>query len=346
MKKFATVVALVFLLPLLTACPKQQTRDELRIYNWSDYMPEEVIQDFEKRENAKIVLDTYDDPEAMVSKLQAGGDSEYDVVILSDYLVGQLAQRGTILELDKSKIPNFKNLDPSFADPAYDPGSKHSVVYQWGTTGLAYREDLVKGPVDSWAVLFDPAKSVGSFLLLTEMREQVGAALRYLGASVNSTDPATLERAKRLLIDAKRRSQGFAGGTDAVQQVLSGNVAVAVAYSGDAFRAMEENPKVKYVIPREGGTIWSDVLTILSKSKNSELAYKFINYLLEPEVAAKVSNGIGYGTPVPAALPMIEARDNPIIYPSAEVRKKLEFLGDLGPAADLYNKIWAEVRAQ
>jgi len=284
-------------------------------------MPEEVIQDFEKRENAKSVLDTYDDPEAIISKLQAGGDSEYDVVILSDYLVGQLAQRGTILELDKSKIPNFKNLDPSFADPAYDPGSKHSVVYQWGTTGLAYREDLVKGPVDSWAVLFDPAKSAGSFLLLTEMREQVGAALRYLGASVNTTDPATLERAKQLLIDAKRRSQGFAGGTDAVQQVLSGNVAVAVAYSGDAFRAMEENPKVKYVIPREGGTIWSDVLTILSKSKNSELAYKFINYLLEPEIAAKVSNGIGYGTPVPAALPMIEARDNPIIYPAPRCEK-------------------------
>jgi len=346
-KKFlAKAAALLLLLPLLTACPKQQGAQTLRIYNWSDYMPEAVIQEFERREKAKVVLDTYDDPEAMISKLQAGGDSEYDLVILSDYLVGQLAKQGIILELDRSKIPNFKNLDPSFTNPAYDPQSRHSVVYQWGTTGLAYREDRVKGPVDSWGVLFDPAQSVGSFLLLTEMREQVGAALRYLGASVNSTDPTVLERAKQVLLEAKRRSQGFAGGTDAVQQVLSGNVAVAVAYSGDAFRAMQENPRVKYVIPKEGGTLWSDVLTILSKSKNAELAYRFINYLLEPEVAAKVSNGIGYGTPVSPALPMIEARDNPIIYPSPEVRRKLEFLGDLGPAADLYNRLWAEVRAQ
>ncbi|WP_026234757.1 polyamine ABC transporter substrate-binding protein [Calidithermus timidus] len=338
-------LALLVLIPLLVACPKQGA-SELRIYNWSDYMPEDVIRGFEQREKVKIVLDTYDDPEAMVSKLEAGGDSEYDLIIVSDYLIGQLARKGTILELDKSKIPNFANLGPEFADPAYDPQSKHSVVYQWGTTGLAYREDLVKGPVDSWAVLFDPARSVGPFLLLTEMREQMGAALRYLGESVNSTDPAALEKVKKLLIDAKQRSRGFAGGTDAVQQLLGGNAAVVVAYSGDVFRAMEENPKVRYVIPKEGGTRWTDSLAILSKSPRTELAYKFINYLLEPEVAAKVSNGIGYGTPVPAALPMIEAKDNPVIYPPAEIQAKLEFLADLGEGLDAFNAVWAEVKAR
>ncbi|WP_027892511.1 polyamine ABC transporter substrate-binding protein [Calidithermus chliarophilus] len=342
MKKW---LALLVLIPLLTACPKQGA-SELRVYNWSDYMPEEVIKGFEEREKVKVVLDTYDDPEAMISKLEAGGDTEYDLIIVSDYLIGQLARKGTIRELDKSKIPNLANLGPEFANPAFDPESKHSVVYQWGTTGLVYREDLVKGPVDSWAVLFDPAKSVGSFLLLTEMREQMGAALRYLGESVNTTDPAVLEKVKGLLIDAKRRSQGFAGGTDAVQQVLGGNAAVAVAYSGDAFRAMEENDKVKYVIPAEGGTRWTDSLAVLSKSPNAELAYKFINYLLEPEVAAQVSNGIGYGTPVPAALPMIEAKDNPVIYPPAEVQQKLEFLADLGPDLDAFNAVWAEVKAR
>ena len=128
------------LVTLVSGCGQQQK--QLRLLNWSDYMPQEVLAEFEKREGVKVVEDTYDSPEAMLSKLQAGGDSEYDVLITADYTIGSLARAGSLLELDKSKIPNLKNLDPQFADPAFDPGGKYSVVYQWGTTGLAYREDL------------------------------------------------------------------------------------------------------------------------------------------------------------------------------------------------------------
>lgn len=329
---------------LLAGCG--QKKQELRLLNWSDYMPKEVLEAFEKREGIKVVEDTYDSPEAMLSKLQAGGDAEYDLLITADYTVGALARAGSLQELDKAKIPNLKNLDPQFADPAFDPGGRYSVAYQWGTTGLAYREDLVQGPVESWAVLFDPAKQVGRFLLLDEMREMVGAALKYLGASVNTTDPDKLAQAQRLLLEAKRRSLGFAGGTSIRDRLIAGDIAVAPAYSGDILAAQPENPKLQYVIPVEGATLWTDNLVLLKKSPNHELAYKFINFLLEPDIAAQISNSIGYATPVLAAMDQIEEKDNPIIYPSQETRARLELLADLGDQADLFNKVWVEVKSR
>ncbi|MCX7783385.1 MAG: spermidine/putrescine ABC transporter substrate-binding protein [Meiothermus sp.] len=329
---------------LVAGCGQQ--KKELRLLNWSDYMPREVLNEFEQREGIKVVEDTYDSPEAMLSKLQAGGDSEYDVLITSDYTIGSLVRAGSLLELDKAKIPNLSNLDPQFTDPAFDPGAKHSVVYQWGTTGLAYREDLVSGPVESWAVLFDPAQQVGRFLLLDEMREQVGAALKFKGESVNTTDPAKLAEVQALLLETKRRSQGFAGGTSIRDRLIAGDIAVGPAYSGDILAAQPENPKLKYVIPSEGATLWTDNLVVLQKSPNHEVAYKFINFLLEPEIAAQISNSIGYATPVAAAMDQIEEKDNPLIYPTEEKRARLELLADLGDQADAYNKVWSEVKSR
>lgn len=338
-------VWLVALLGLLVAGCGQQKK-ELRLLNWSDYMPKEVLEAFEQREGIKVVEDTYDSPEAMLSKLQAGGDAEYDVLITADYTVGSLARAGSLQELDKAKIPNLKNLDPQFTDPAFDPGGRYSVVYQWGTTGLAYREDLVQGPVESWAVLFDPARQVGRFLLLDEMREMVGAALKFKGESVNSTDPAKLAEVQTLLLEAKRRSQGFAGGTSIRDRLIAGDIAVGPAYSGDILAAQAENPRLKYVIPVEGATLWTDNLVVLKKSPNHELAYKFINFLLEPEIAAQISNSIGYATPVAAAMDLIEEKDNPLIYPTQEKRARLELLSDLGDQADAFNKVWSEVKSR
>ncbi|RDI95600.1 spermidine/putrescine ABC transporter substrate-binding protein [Meiothermus sp. QL-1] len=309
-------------------------------------MPKEVLQEFEKREGVRVVEDTYDSPEAMQSKLQAGGDREYDVLITPDYTVGTLARAGILQELDKAKLPNLKNLAPQFADPAYDPGGRYSVAYQWGTTGLAYREDLVRGPVESWAVIFDPAQQVGSFLLLDEMRETIGAALKYKGLSVNTTDPARLAEVQALLLETKRRSQGFAGGTSIRDRLIAGDIAVGIAYSGDILAAQAENPRLKYVIPKEGATLWADALVVLRKSPQHELAYKFINFLLEPDIAAKISNAIGYATPVAAAMDQIEEKDNPLIYPPEETRQRLEFLADLGEEGEIFNRVWAEVKSR
>ena len=240
------------------------------------------------------------------------------------------------------------NLDPFFLDPPYDPGLQYSVPYLWGTTGLAYREDLVKGPVDSFAVFFDPARQVGPFLLLDEMRETIGAALKYLGYSVNTTDPKALEKAKELLLEAKGRSVGFAGGLEALNRILGGDAALTLAYSGDVLQARQEDERLHYVIPKEGGTLWTDAMVVLKRGPSQDLAYRFINFLLEPENAAALAEYTRYATPVAKALPLLpeEMRRDPTVFPPEEVRAKLEYLKDLGPDIALYDQVWTEVKAR
>lgn len=320
----------------------------LYFLNWADYIPDSVLRAFEGREKARVVLDTFESPEAMLAKLRSGADREYSLVVAPDYYVLQMARLGLLAPLDKARLPNLKNLDPAFYNPPYDPGGKYSVPYQWGTTGIGYREDLVKGKVDSYAVFFDPRRQVGPFLLLDEMRETIGAALRYLGYSVNTTDPKALERAKTLLIDAKRRSLGFAGGVEAINRILGGDAALSLAYSGDVFQARKEDRRLRYVLPREGGTLWTDALVLLKRGPAQALAYRFINFLLEAKVAAEISNYTRYASPVAAARPYLDKAllNDPAVYPPEEVRKKLEYLRDLGPAIQLYDRVWTEVKAR
>jgi spermidine/putrescine transport system substrate-binding protein len=340
--------SLLLLALLLTACPKRAEVETLYFLNWADYIPEELVRKFERETGAKVVLDTFESPEAMLAKLKAGADREFSLVVAPDYYVLQMAREGLVAPLDKGRLRNLANLDPFFQDPPYDPGLQHSVPYLWGTTGLAYREDLVKGPVDSYAVLFDPKAQVGPFLLLDEMRETIGAALKYLGYSVNATDPEALEKAKELLIAAKARSVGFAGGVEALNRILAGDAALSLAYSGDALQARQEDARLRYVIPKEGGTIWTDALVVLKRGPSQDLAYRFIDFLLRPENAAELAAYTRYATPVAQAIPLLpeEMRQDPAVFPPEEVRARLEYLKDLGPEIALYDRVWTEVKAR
>ena len=340
--------SLLLLALLLTACPKRAEVETLYFLNWADYIPEELVRKFERETGAKVVLDTFESPEAMLAKLKAGADREFSLVVAPDYYVLQMAREGLVAPLDKGKLKNLANLDPFFQDPPYDPGLQHSVPYLWGTTGLAYREDLVKGPVDSYAVLFDPKAQVGPFLLLDEMRETIGAALRYLGYSVNATDPEALEKAKELLIAAKARSVGFAGGLEALNRIMAGDAAASLAYSGDVLQARQEDARLRYVIPKEGGTIWTDALVVLKRGPSQDLAYRFMDFLLRPENAAELAAYTRYATPVAQAIPLLpeEMRQDPTVFPPEEVRARLEYLKDLGPEIALYDRVWTEVKAR
>ncbi len=333
---------------LLRPKPASQAGGTLYFLNWADYIPEDLLKKFEAETGARVALDTFESPEAMLAKLKGGADREFSLVVAPDYYVLQMAREGLLAPLEKAKLKNLANLDPFFLDPPYDPGLRYSVPYLWGTTGLAYREDLVKGSVDSYAVLFDPARSVGPFLLLDEMRETIGAALKYLGYSVNATDPQALERAKGLLIEAKRRSVGFAGGVEALNRILAGDAALALAYSGDVLQARQEDERLHYVIPKEGGTLWTDALVVLKRGPSQDLAYRFIDFLLEPENAAALAEYTRYATPVAKALPLLpeEMRQDPAVFPPEEVRAKLEYLKDLGPDIALYDRVWTEVKAR
>jgi len=350
MRRIAVLLLLVavVLLGWLWLRPKAPSgAGTLYFLNWADYIPEELIQKFEAETGAKVVLDTFESPEAMLAKLKAGADQEFSLVVAPDYYVLQMARDGLIAPLDKGKLKNLANLDPFFLDPPYDPGLQYSVPYLWGTTGIAYREDLVTGPVDSYAVLFDPEAQVGPFLLLDEMRETIGAALKYLGYSVNTTDPEALEKAKELLLAAKRRSVGFAGGLEALNRILAGDAALSLAYSGDVLQARQEDKRLRYALAKEGGTLWTDAMVVLKRGPAQELAYRFIDFLLEPENAAALAEYTRYATPVAQAIPLLpeEMRNDPVVFPPEEMRAKLEYLKDLGPDIVLYDQIWTEVKA-
>ncbi|WP_234553377.1 polyamine ABC transporter substrate-binding protein [Thermus caliditerrae] len=351
MKRAGILVVLLLLVVVgfLVLRPKEaKAGATLYFLNWADYIPEELLKKFEAETGAKVVLDTFESPEAMLAKLKAGADQEFSLVVAPDYYVLQMAREGLIVPLDKARLPGLKNLDPFFQDPPYDPGLTYSVPYLWGTTGLAYREDLVKGSVDSYAVLFDPAQQVGPFLLLDEMRETIGAALKYLGYSVNTTDPQALEKAKALLIEAKRRSVGFAGGVEALNRILAGDAALALAYSGDVLQARQEDERLRYALPKEGGTLWTDALVVLKRGPAQELAYRFVDFLLQPENAAALSRYTQYATPVAAAVPLLpeEMRQDPTVFPPQEARAKMEYLKDLGPDIALFDRVWTEVKAR
>jgi len=248
--------------------------------------------------------------------------------------------------LDKNNIPNLTNVDPSFVSPAYDPGNRYCVPYQWGTLGIGYNIKATGRELTSWQDLFDPAFA-GRVSLLADARLTMGVVLLYLGYSPNTTSGIEIAKARDFLVEHAAQIAEYA--PDTGQDLLTaGTVDVAFEWSGDIFQAMEESADIRYVIPQEGSLIWTDNMCILATAPHKEMAEKFINYVLKPEVGAAISNYVRFGSPNQAAMPLLnqEDRDNPALYPSDEVRQRLFFLADVGPeATKLYEAAWAEVLA-
>lgn len=329
----------------------------LNIFMWSEYIPEEIPQQFEQLTGATVRIDTYEDSQSMSTKMQEQ-HAQYDLIVASDYMVPELSELKLIQPLDRAKVPNAKNVMERFAKPPYDPEGTWSLPYQWGTVGIMYRKDAVPsvtGPQDvSWALVFDAAQQPGPFLLIDETRDAFAAALKFQGHSINSKDPAVIRAAGQLLLAAKgsEKCLGFAGGGSAgPQQVASQGAALAIVYSGDAFKAMSEDEtgSLAYAVPKEGGEIWTDAMMITAGAEDAELAYRFIDYVLDPQIGAQLSNWNQYGTPNQASLQYIEPeqRANPAIYPPEELMAKLEALEDVGEeATKVYEEVWTAVKAQ
>jgi spermidine/putrescine transport system substrate-binding protein len=284
----------------------------------------------------------------MLAKLQGGGVALYDVCVPSDYIVPALLKLQLLAPLRHENIPNLKNLDRQFASPSFDPGNKYTVAYQWGTSGLYLRKAADKSIEETWGLIFDAKKQPGAFLLIDDMRAMIGAALLYKGHSVNTTEPQHLKEARAILLDAKRRSQGFASGVEGKNRVLSKGVHLAMVYNGDAARGMREDADTHYFVPKEGGEIWLDSLCIPAQAPHRDMAEKFINYILDPRVGARLANFNRFATPNAAARAFINAEDaqNPAIYPPPEVLAKLQFVHDLGKKLRLYDELWTQVKAK
>jgi spermidine/putrescine transport system substrate-binding protein len=318
---------------------------------YSEYIAPELPEQFEAQTGIHARIDVYEATEEMMAKLQrAGGASQYDVVVVSDHAIPVLVHLGLLQHLDPGRIPNHRNISEQFRHAPYDPWDRYSVPYQWGTVGLMYRRDKIPHMEPTWAFLFDTTRQAGAFVLIDSMRDMMGVALKYSGHSVNSRDPNELRSAGEAVLKAKKSPNclGFEGGVGGKNKVLARMATMAVVYSGDAIRAMDEDKDVGFVLPREGSIIWVDAMTIPARAPNLDGAHKFINFILDAQAGARLSNFNRYATPNAASLPLINPQDraNPAIYPPAEQVRTLEYLEDLGEATQLYDEIWTAVKSR
>lgn len=314
----------------------------LNVYNWSTYIAPEIIPAFEKKYGVKVNYDIFADNDELLAKIQPGNPG-YDIIVPSDYMVAIMVNQGLLEKLDKTKLSNFGNIDPLFVNPQFDPNNDHCVPYQWGTTGLGYNIKKVGKELDSYDVMFN-GEYAGKISWLSDSRSTLGIALIYLGYDPNTTNPDEIKAAADLLIKTKKDVVAFA--PDTGQDLLNqGEVDIAYEYSGDIFQLMADNPDIRYVIPKEGSVIWTDNLCIPTGAPHADLAHKFIDFILDAQVGAQLSNYTAYGTPNAASLPFIDEkyRKDPAIYPSDEVKKRLHFIISLGDADALYDDAWTNI---
>ena len=338
-----TIFAIIFTFALSAQAQTQK----LNLFIWSEYIDPKVVQEFEQKFDCDVVIDLYEDAESMLAKIQGGGAALYDLIVPPDYTVTALVKQGLLAPLRHENIPNLKNLEPRFLNPPFDPGNKHTLAYQWGTVGVYARKQQGKSIPQSWSVFFDPAQQPGPIVLIDSMRDLIGAALKYKGHSINSTNPAHLKEVRDLLIATKKRSVGFAASVGAMNKVRHKSAQAAIVYSGEAGRGMAEDSDTFYFVPKEGSQIWVDNLAILAKASHRDLAEKFINFVLDPQVGARISNYTQFTTPNAAARKFIEPDllNNPAIYPPNEILSRLEFLQDLGRDTRLYDQVWTQIKA-
>ncbi len=318
--------------------------DKLNVYNWDTYIGDRTLGDFSKATGIEVQYDLYANLEEMYAKFQTGNPG-YDVIFPSDYMLETMIAADMLLELDRSRLPNFKHVDPNFLNPSFDPGCKYNIPYFWGSVGLGFRKSKV-GNVDSWGALFDNPKLAGRMAMLADSRFVIGVALLYLGYSANTTDPAEINAARDLLIKTKRNLKGFV--PDSGQDMLiSGDIDLVMEWNGDILKVMEEDDDLSYVIPKEGTVIWIDGICIPKGAPNVDNAYKFLNFIHEPRVKAEIANTIHYATTNASAKQYISPADlaNPAIYASDEVVAKSQALSDVGNALKLYDAAWTAVQA-
>ena len=329
----------------------------LYLYNWGDYIDPELIEEFQAESGVQVVVDTFETNEDMIAKVRAGG-SGYDLVVPSDYAVQVMVADELLAPLDRARLSNYDNLDPDLLGLYFDAENTHSVPYLYGTTGIAYSRQVFPDGVDSWAALFDPARLEavrGQASMLDDEREAPGAALHYLRASLNATDPAVLAQARDLLLAQKPFLAAY-NSANFQRLLASGEYVIAQAYSGDALlarRGLEDefsgNPDIAFVIPQEGGTIWMDNLAILAESPNQDAAHSFIDFMLRPEIAARNAEYVGFLTPNQAAREQLSDELQALyaegFAPDDATYERLEWI-ERTADTEVFSELWAEVKGE
>ena len=332
----------------MAVCEPGETDGDLNFYNWTEYIDPELVTAFEEEAGVDVVEDFYDSNEALLARLQSG--AIYDLIVPSDYMIAIMIEEGLLMELQKDAMPNISNLDPFFADPPFDPGGVYSAAYQWGTTGLGVNMDVVGEDFEaSWALVFDPelvAEYPGGIALLNDPRETMGAALMYLGYSMNSTSEAELQEAADVIAGVSEFIAAFDSDTYA-ELLVNGEVAVSHGFSGGYLTAIEDWDTHTYVIPQEGATAWTDNMAIPTNADHPCTAHAFINFLLDAENGATLTNWNFYASPNAASEEFIDPviLEDEAIYPSDETFAQLVVIEDTGDFEINYTDYFAQARS-
>ena len=302
----------------------------LNVYNWSDYIDDKTIPYYQALANVRVNYDVYSSNEDLLAKMRAG-PTDYDIIVPTNWFIPTYRRLDLIQPLRQDLIPNLTNLDKEFVDTDYDPGNRYTIPWQWGTTGIGYdRRRVPGGAVDSWAAVFNPASvDAGRISLLREVTDLIGSVLIYLGRSPNSTRDQDLRDVVKLVGSLKGKLKGFSSDTY-IDELGAGETWVAQGWSGDVFMAREQNPSVRYTIPKEGALRFVDVMCVPKGAPHPANAARFMNYVLHPKVAARISKYVSYGTPVSLAKPLLPASqlNDPSIYPPASTKLSIVTLND------------------
>ncbi|GIX36534.1 MAG: putrescine-binding periplasmic protein [Lysobacteraceae bacterium] len=335
----------------------------VNFYNWSDYIGEDTLERFTAETGIQVTYDVFDSNETLEAKLVAG-HSGYDLVVPSLSFLGRQIKAGVFQPIDRSRLSHYGNLDSALMEriAKVDPGNTYAVPYLWGTTGIGYNVEKLRQVlgddfvVDSWKLIFDPAimskLAACGVAWLDTPTELVPIALNYLGEDPNSFDEAVIEKAATLMQGVREHVRYFHS-SQYINDLANGDICVAVGWSGDVFQARDRAEEagngvvIDYVIPKEGGVLWFDMLAIPKDAEHVAEAHALIDYLLRPEVMAGIQNYVTYASPNLAALPLVdeEIRNNPAVYPPEEVKQRLFTLAVLPPDVDrVYTRLWTRLK--
>lgn len=341
MKKIVSLL-LVSVVVFLAGC-SNSNKEKLKIYNWGDYIDKSVIKDFEKEYNVKVIYDEFSTNEDMYAKLKAGGIN-YDIVIPSEYMVEKMKNEDMLSKIDFDMLSNYDYIDDNFKTTKYNKALDYSVPYMWGSVGIIYNKEIVKEKVDSYDILWNK-KYKKQILMLDSQRDSIGITLKYLGFSANSINDRELSLAKEKLIEQKPLILSYVN-EEVKDIMIGGEAGIAVVWSGDATYMKSQNKSLEYVIPKEGSNMWIDFMVIPKNSNNKDLALKFIDYMLRPDVALKNCKFTGYLTPHKEVKEILEKNgDKMLEYPTEEELEKLEVFLDLGKNISKYDRVWTEVKS-
>jgi spermidine/putrescine-binding protein len=329
--------------------PMEVTSTELNLFVWTEYIPSDMQECFERMYGVKVHRDEYSSDEDMFARITNGG-SNYDLVQPSDYIAARMTSQGLLQELDHAKLPVLKNFNPNYLDFEFDPGNRYTIPYLIGTDAIVVNTGRVRNIPQSWADLWAP-EYAGRMVFLDDMRAVIGITLLTLGYDVNTTDPAQLEEARKKLAELVPNIKLF--DSDSPQTVLLADaVDLGMTWTGEAFSAQLENPDIQYIFPTEGAILWQDNWAMLKNAPHSDAAYAWLNYTNQGNIFWMVLRDFPYTNPNQAALDYAKNNQSdiydayiasPITNTPANVIKNGHRIADVGEALFLYEQIWAEV---